>query len=131
MKREVKILETEGSCKNSLFEKMAKKGDIIADKVEDILNRKFKLTGYGVIEVTTDEKTFKIMYYAHEEGFIYSGSEYLLESIKDYINEGVYLIFKQIKTKKGKTYKVVPCMTQNQNHEEELEENNTDEDLLF
>lgn len=126
-KREVKILTAYGSCDNKLFKKMAMKGDIIAEKVADMLNVKVKLTGYAVIEITTEEKTFKIMYYAHDEGFISSGSEFLLESVEDYIDEADYFKFKEIKTKKGKTYKVVPCM--NQNHEEES--NNSDEDLSF
>lgn len=126
MKREVKIIETEGSCKNALFEKMVLKGDIVAEKVVDMINQKIKLTGYAVAEITTDEKTFKIMYYAHENGFISSGSEFLLESVKDYIKESNEFIVKEIKTKKGKTYKVVPCM----HSEQEISTTNTD-DLPF
>ena len=100
-KYEVKVLTKEGSCDNELFEKMAKKGDITSIKIADVLGEVVKIVGYAYCEITTEEKTFKILYVDTEEyGLISSGSEIFKESVEDYYGDVKYVRLKEIKTKK-------------------------------
>lgn len=135
-KYEVKVLTKEGSCDNELFEKMAKKGDIISIKIADVLGKVVKIVGYAYCEITTEEKTFNILYIDTEEyGLISSGSEIFKESVEDYYGDVEYVRLKEIKTRKGKTYKAVPVLenVRKENKEEETTKNETEnnEDLPF
>lgn len=121
-KYEVTIKEKVGTCDSSLFEKMAKKGDLSATKVIDIIGAEVSIKGYAVCEITTAEKTFVMYYYDTDEyGMISAGSEIFFESVKDYFGEVDSVIIKDVKTKKGKTYKAVP-MLKRTNQETKTEE---------
>ena len=112
---DVIIKEKQGTCDSSLFEKMAKKGDLSATKVIDIIGTEVSIKGYAVCEITTSEKTFTMYYYDTDEyGLISAGSEIFFESVKDYYGEVDSVMIKDIKTKKGKTYKAVPMLKRNQ-----------------
>lgn len=135
-KYEVKVLTKEGSCDNELLEKMAKKGDITSIKIADVLGKVVKIVGYAYCEIKTEEKTFNILYIDTEEyGLISSGSEIFKESVEDYYGDVEYVRLKEIKTRKGKTYKAVPVLgnVRKENKEEETTKNETEnnEDLLF
>ena len=110
-KYEVEIKEKYGSCASELFEKIAKNGDITATKVKDIVGKDIEITGYAICEIKTKEKTFTIVYYATEGyGFISSGSEVFLKSVKMYIEDTNAFNIKEVKTSKGTTYKAVPVL---------------------
>lgn len=133
-KYNVEVKEKVGSCDNALFEKMAKKGDITATKIAELLGEVVKITGYAYCEITTDEKTFKILYVDTEEyGLISSGSEIFKESVEDYYGDVEYVRLTEVKTKKGKTYKAVPILGKRENKEEKTtnKETETDKDLPF
>lgn len=106
----VTITEKYGSCENSLFQKMAEKGDITAERIGDCLGRVIEITGYALCSIKTDDKEFEIGYYATKEGLISSGSSIFYESVTDYIGEVSKFKIVEIKTKKGKTYKAVPIL---------------------
>lgn len=109
---EVKVLEKKGTCDNSLFEKMAKKGDITAQKITDLLGAEVKITGYAKCEIKTNDKQFTMNYYDTEEyGMLSSGSEIFFESVVDYFGEVEFVKIVEVKTKKGKTYKAVPVLS--------------------
>lgn len=133
-KYEVTVLEKKGTCDNALFEKMAKKGDLTATKLSELLGVEVKITGYAKCNVVTDDKNFNINYFDTEYGLVSSGSEIFTESVVDYfgIVESVRLV--EVKTKKGKTYKAVPVLG-NSKKEEKIEQKeeatNYDYDLPF
>lgn len=130
-KYEVKILSKVGTCDNSLFEKMAKKGDITAIKVNEIIGAEVKILGYSECNIITDDKNFNITYYDTEEyGLISSGSEVFRESVEDYFGEVNSVRITEIKTKKGKTYKAVPSLRAKKKEETKNEEETSD-DLPF
>ena len=132
-KYEVSVMEKKGTCDNSLFEKMAKKGDLTAIKLAEILNVEVKITGYARCHIVTDEKEFDINYFDTEEyGLISSGSEIFTESVVDYFGEVESVRLVEVKTKKGKTYKAVPVLG-NSNKEEKTNESEetTNDDLPF
>lgn len=132
-KYEVSVIEKKGTCDNSLFEKMAKKGDLTAIKLAEILNVEVKITGYAKCHIVTDEKDFDINYFDTEEyGLISSGSEIFTESVVDYFGEVESVRLVEVKTKKGKTYKAVPVLG-NSNKEEKTNksEETTNDDLPF
>ena len=117
-KYEVSVIEKKGTCDNSLFEKMAKKGDLTAIKLSEILNVEVKITGYAKCHIVTDEKEFDINYFDTEEyGLISSGSEIFTESVIDYFGEVESVRLVEVKTKKGKTYKAVPVLGNNSKEE--------------
>lgn len=127
MKYEVKILESEGTCKNELFEEMAKRGDITATKISNLFGRKLTIQGYAKCEITTEEKTFIILYVdTEEEGIISAGSTIFMDSVKIYFGKCEQVIIKEIKTKQGKTYKAVPVLGKKK-EETPKNENNLDE----
>lgn len=100
-----------GTCDNDLFEKMAKKGDLTAVKVSELIGQIVKITGYATCTIKTDEKTFTITYYDTDEyGLISSGSEIFYDSVSDYFDDVEYVRLTEVKTKKGKTYKAVPIL---------------------
>lgn len=132
-KYEVTVNEKKGTCDNALFEKMAKKGDLTAIKLSELLGVEVKITGYAKCNVVTDDKNFNINYFDTEEyGLVSSGSEIFTESVVDYFGEVESVRLTEVKTKKGKTYKAVPVLGNNQKEETtKNEEENTNEDLSF
>lgn len=109
-KYEVKITKKVGSCDSNIFEKMAKAGDVTAEKITSCVDSIVKITGYALCEITTDEKTFNIGYYATENGFISTGSEVFAKSVENYFGEVERFKIAKVKTKQGNTYKVVPIL---------------------
>ena len=135
-KYEVTVLEKKGTCDNSLFEKMAKKGDITSIKLSEVLGMVVKIIGYAKCNIVTDEKNFDIYYFDTEEyGLISSGSEIFAESVADYYEEVENVRLTEVKTKKGKTYKAVPILgNEKTNKKEETTNKNeeeTSDDLPF
>lgn len=111
MKYEVKIKESNGTCKTELFEKMAKKGDLTSTKINEIIGKVVKIDGYAICEISTEDNQFDIGYFDTEElGLISSGSQIFIESVLDYYNEVDFVRIQEIKTKRGKTYKAVPVI---------------------
>lgn len=132
-KYEVTVNEKKGTCDNALFEKMAKKGDLTAIKLSEIVGVEVKITGYAKCHIVTDEKEFEINYIDTEEyGLVSSGSKIFTESVVDYFGEVESVRLTEVKTKKGKTYKAVPVLG-NSKKEEKLEqkEEATNNDLPF
>lgn len=132
-KYEVTVLEKKGTCDNALFEKMAKKGDLTAIKISELLGVEVKITGYAKCHIITDEKEFDINYFDTEEyGLVSSGSEIFTESVVDYFGEVESVRLTEVKTKKGKTYKAVPVLGNNKKEEKtEQKEEATNDDLPF
>lgn len=110
-KYDVLIKEKAGSCDNSLFEKMAKKGDLTATKLAEVIGKEITIKGFAKVHIVTDSKEFDVYYFDTEEyGLISSGSEIFANSVKDYFGEVEKVIIKEVKTKQGKTYKAVPVL---------------------
>ena len=131
-KYEVTINEKKGTCDNALFEKMAKKGDLTAIKLSELLGVEVKITGYAKCHIITDEKEFDINYFDTEEyGLVSSGSEIFTESVIDYFGEVESVRLTEVKTKKGKTYKAVPVLRNNKKEESTKNEEETTDDLPF
>ena len=129
-KYEVTVNEKKGTCDNALFEKMAKKGDLTAIKLSELLGVEVKITGYAKCNIVTDDKNFNINYFDTEEyGLVSSGSEIFTESVVDYFGEVESVRLTEVKTKKGKTYKAVPVL--NSRRTENQEKENKDEELPF
>lgn len=132
-KYEVTVNEKKGTCDNALFEKMAKKGDLTAIKLSELVGVEVKIKGYAKCHIITDEKEFDINYFDTEEyGLVSSGSEVFTESVVDYFGEVESVRLTEVKTKKGKTYKAVPVLGNNKKEEKtEQKEETTNEDLPF
>ena len=124
-KYEVTVLEKKGTCDNALFEKMAKKGDLTATKVSNLIGAEVKITGYAKCNIVTDDKNFNINYFDTEEyGLVSSGSEIFTESVVDYFGEVESVRLVEVKTKKGKTYKAVPILGNTKKVEETVPDEN-------
>lgn len=131
-KYEVEIKEKKGTCDTTLFEKMAKKGDLTATKVNELIGAEVKITGYARCTITTEEKTFDINYFDTEEyGLISSGSEIFAESVVDYFGEVENVRLTEVKTKKGKTYKAVPVLSGKKKEQKTENKEETENDLPF
>lgn len=131
-KYEVTVNEKKGTCDNTLFEKMAKKGDLTAIKLSEIVGVEVKITGFAKCHIVTDEKEFDINYFDTEEyGLVSSGSEIFTESVVDYFGEVESVRLTEVKTKKGKTYKAVPVLGNNKKEETRKNEEETTDDLPF
>ena len=132
-KYEVTVNEKKGTCDNALFEKMAKKGDLTAIKLSELVGVEVNITGYAKCHIVTDEKEFDINYFDTEEyGLVSSGSEIFTESVVDYFGEVESVRLTEVKTKKGKTYKAVPVLGNNKKEEKtEQKEETTNDDLPF
>ena len=132
-KYEVRVLEKKGTCDNTLFEKMAKKGDLTAIKLSELVGVEVKITGYAKCHIVTDEKEFDINYFDTEEyGLVSSGSEIFTESVVDYFGEVESVRLVEVRTKKGKTYKAVPVLGNSKKEEKtEQKEEATNDDLPF
>lgn len=122
-KYEVEVKSMIGTLENKTFEKMAKKGDITATKIVDIMGKEVTITGYAECEIETQDKKFSILYVNTEEfGIVSAGSEIFKESVEDYYGEVERFRIKSIKTKKGNTYKAVPILS----YGEGIKENKTE-----
>lgn len=122
-KYEVEVKSMIGTLDNKTFEKMAKKGDITATKIVDIMGKVVTITGYSECEIETQDKKFSILYVNTEEfGIVSAGSEIFKESVEDYYGEVERFRIKSIKTKKGNTYKAVPILS----YAEGIKENKTE-----
>ena len=132
-KYEVTVKEKKGTCDNALFEKMAKKGDLTAIKLSELVGVEVKIKGYAKCHIVTDEKEFDVNYFDTEEyGLFSSGSEIFTESVVDYFGEVESVRLTEVKTKKGKTYKAVPVLGNNRKEEKtEQKEETTNDDLPF
>lgn len=132
-KYEVIVNEKKGTCDNALFEKMAKKGDLTAIKLSELVGVEVKITGYAKCHIVTGEKEFDINYFDTEEyGLVSSGSEIFTESVVDYFGEVESVRLTEVKTKKGKTYKAVPVLGNNKKEEKtEQKEEATNNALPF
>ena len=128
---EVTVNEKKGTCDNALFEKIAKKGDLTAIKLSELVGVEVKITGYAKCHIVTDEKEFDMNYFDTEEyGLVSSGSEIFKESVVDYFGEVESVRLTEVKTKKGKTYKAVPVLRNNKK-EETIKNEETTDDLPF
>lgn len=112
-KYDVKIESAYGVCESPLFQKMATKGDIQADKIDKMVDLVVNIKGWAKAHITTDEKEFDLYYYATDDGYFSSGSEYFNEGVVDYLVETEKFIIKKVKTKKGFTYKATPIVEDN------------------
>lgn len=131
-KYEVTVNEKKGTCDTTLFEKMAKKGDLIAIKLSELIGVEVKITGYAKCHIVTDEKEFDINYFDTEEyGLVSSGSEIFTESVVDYFGEVESVRLVEVKTKKGKTYKAVPVLGNSKKEEKTEQKEEATNDLPF
>lgn len=129
-KYNVIIKEKKGTCESELFEKMAKNGDLVSTKVSDLIGTDITVKGYADTTIETEEKTFDLIYVDTEEyGLITSGSEIFKKSIIDYFGEVTNFTLRELKTKKGKTYKAIPVLTDTK--KAEIKETEKTEDLPF
>ena len=107
-KYELTIKKATGSCDTELFKKMAKKGDISASKISEFVDKVVRITGYAEVHIETDDKEFNITYYATDDGYFSTGSEYFNKSLIDYMEDTDTFKILKVKTKKGFTYKASP-----------------------
>lgn len=130
-KYNVTVNSKDGSCDNDLFEKMAKKGDITAIKLSELIGKVVHIIGYANCTIETEEKTFDISYYDTEEyGLFSSGSEIFAESVEDYYGDVEMVRLTEVKTRKGKTYKAVPILGKTNKQEETTKKEETNNDEL-
>ena len=88
-KYEVRIMESDGTCNNPLFEKMASKGDITTSGgVKDFINEVVTVRGYANCHITTSEKEFDVLYLDTDMGYISTGSKVFNDSFSDYYEIG-------------------------------------------
>ena len=111
-KYELTIKEATGSCNTELFKKMAKKGDISASKISEFVDKVVRITGYAQAHIETDDKEFDITYYATDNGYFSTGSEYFNKSLIDYMEDTDMFKILKVKTKKGFTYKASPIFVE-------------------
>ena len=109
-KYEVTIDSAWGSCDTELFKKMAKKGDISSSKISDFVDKVVTITGWANANIKTDDKEFSLTYYATNEGYFSTGSEYFSKSLVDYLEETKIFKILKVKTRKGYTYKASPIV---------------------
>lgn len=122
-KREVTIVTAKGVCEKEKFQKLLKAGSIVADKVESVIEQKMTFVGLAEVSIKTEDKEFTQNYYVTKEGKIFtSGSEYLRESFDD-IEIGEEFVVKNIKTKRGHTYRANPIFN--------VSDLTSDDDLQF
>ena len=131
-KFEIEIKETKGACDNQLFKKMIMKGDIKAEKVSDYVDKVVNIYGYAKTHIKTDDKDFDLNYFMDDKGLVLSsGSEYFLQSVIDYFDDCSTFRIVEIKTKKGKTYKVMPCIENKKSGKVTDLDSPSDDDLPF
>lgn len=109
---EVTVKTTEGSLDNDIFRKMAKRGDITATSVSELVDSKIMITGRATSHIKTDEKEFDMSYFNTEEyGVINCGENTLFDkSYLDYKDDTNLFIVNKVKCKLGTAFKAVPVM---------------------
>ena len=129
MSYSVTIKNAEGTCKSDLFAKMAKRGDLQATKITSLINNVVTIKGYAICNIKSEDKEFDIVYYDTKEfGLISSGSQIFAESVLEYYGDVSKIRIVEVKTRKGKTYKAIPELTEN---EKQGEYDETTDDLPF
>ncbi len=114
-KYDVQVEKVGGSCDSNLFKKMAEHGDLQATKITDVIGTKVKINGYAMCVITTEKETFSLNYIDTDEyGLVSTGSMIFIESVMDYLEDVNTFNLMEIKTNKGKTYKAVPCLQENE-----------------
>lgn len=121
---EVTINTAEGTCKTSVFEKMARKGDITSVSVKDMVDEEVKIKGYANCHIVTSEKEFDVLYMDTNKGFIHTGSKVFIDAMTDYYPEIDMFRIASVKTKNGTAYKAVPVLF---TYEPEAEQSEDDE----
>ena len=120
-KYEVELKKAVGSCDSELFKKMAKRGDLQATKVASLVDSEITVKGYAGANVKTDDKEFVLFYFdTVEYGLISTGSEIFAESLIEYFEDTKKFRIAEIKTKKGKTYKANPQLTNGETTNDDL-----------
>lgn len=105
------INSTEGTLSNTLFEKMASKGDVTSTCITELKGEVFTPTGVADCTITTEEKVFNRMYIdTVEHGIIHTSSELFLEGFCDYKDECSTMRIVAVKAKLGTAYKCVPVL---------------------
>ena len=128
MSYSVTIKNAEGTCKSDLFAKMAKRGDLQATKITSLINNVVTIKGYAICNIKSEDKEFDIVYYDTKEfGLISSGSQIFAESVIEYYGDVDKIRIAEVKTRKGKTYKAIPELTENKQGEYD----ETTDDLPF
>ena len=107
---ELTINEATGSCDTELFKKMVKKGDITASKISEFVDKVVKITGMANAHIKTKDKEFDITYYATDDGYFSSSSEWFKKSLNDYLQDTDTFKILKVKTTKGFTYKASPII---------------------
>lgn len=122
---EVKIMNAVGTCDSDMFRLMAEEGDLNATRIKEVMGENVTIKGFAKVEIKTEEKEFAMMYVDTDEfGLLSAGSEIFADSVEKYYNKGVKrFTLKEIKTKKGNTYKATPRL--------ESQEDETVDDLPF
>lgn len=116
-KYEVTIEMAEGSCSKAQFQKLAKNGDVQAEPISKQVGRILTITGYAKVHIETDNKSFDNYYYACDDGYYSSGSEYFKKSIETYYEDTHTFKVSKVETKKGYTYKGIAIFSEEQENE--------------
>lgn len=106
----VEVKEAWGTCESDIFKKMCKMGDITAESITAYVGDIITIDGYAYADVEAGDKIFSMGYYSTDKGFIQTGSVVFLDSIKNYIEDIKTFKIVEVKTTKGKTYKVSPVL---------------------
>ena len=107
-KYQVTIEMAEGTCEKANFKKLAENGDIQAEPISKQIGRILTITGFSKCHVAAGDKEFDVYYYACDDGYYSSGSEYFKESVEKYFDDTHTFKIKLIETKKGHTFKATP-----------------------
>ena len=116
-KYDVTIVEAKGVCEKALFQKLAKNGDVVAEPISGQVGRVLTIKGLAKVHVETENKSFDNYYYASDDGYYSSGSEFFKESIDKYLEDTDTFKVVEVKTNKGHTYKASPIFTEEQENE--------------
>lgn len=109
--RKVELTKTVGACDSDIFKIMVEGGDLQASKIAELVDSVVVINGYAVCHITTDDNEFDVNYFATDEGFFQSGSEWFLKSVERYYDKISKFKISKIKTSKGSTYKAVPVLS--------------------
>ena len=114
-KYNVTIEEKYGICDKPSFIKLAQNGDVQAEPISSQVGRIINVLGYAKVHVETENKTFDNYYYACDDGYYSSGSEYFKTSIETYFNDTKTFKVNKVTTKKGHTFKASPIFNEDTN----------------
>ena len=108
--RKVELTKTVGTCGSDIFKKMLEGGDLQADKIANLVDSVVVINGYAKCHIITDDNEFDVNYFATDDGFFQTGSNWFLESVERYYESVNKFKISKIKTSKGSTYKAVPVL---------------------